>query len=102
VNPLQANWVIKAVRYFFAVPSLAGARSDTLTVTQLRQEAVYWLSPPDPSVNYYTARDTHYKGTTTWFIEGSTFRDWKESGSLLYMENACFLTVCNFGVITDF
>jgi hypothetical protein len=82
---LQASWAIKAVRYLIIVPSLVGERSDTPTVMQLRQEAADWLSPPDPSVNYHTARDMHHKGTTTWFIESSTFRDWKESGSLLWI-----------------
>jgi len=85
INRLQANWAIKAVRYLVIVPCLVEERSDIFIVTQLRQEAVDWLSPPDPSVNYYTARDTHHKGTTTWFIESSTFRGWKESGSLLWI-----------------
>ena len=77
--------VIQAVRYFSTARSLAGERSNTLTVMQMRQEVVEWLSPPDPSVNYYAARDTHHKGTAVWFIEGNTFRNWKESGSLLWI-----------------
>ena len=82
---------------------LSSESAQILSVMQLRQEAADWLSPPDPSVNYYTARDTHHKGTTTWFTGGSTFRDWKESGSLLWIHGKrMFLTVCNFGVITDF
>jgi len=85
VNRLKLNWEIKPVRYPVTVPSLAGKRSDTLTVMQLRQEAADWLSPPDPSVNYHISRDMHHKGTTTWFIESNTFRDWKESGSLLWI-----------------
>ena len=44
-----------------------------------------WLSPPDPSVNYNIARDAHHKGTALWFTESSTFGDWKESGSLLWI-----------------
>jgi hypothetical protein len=74
--------VIKAVRY---LASLAGHHSDIVTVTPLRQAAVKWLSPPDPSVNYYIARDTHHEGTTTWFIESATFKDWKQSGSLFWI-----------------
>jgi hypothetical protein len=54
-------------------------------VLQLRKEAADWLSPPDPFVNYYSARDAHHKGTTAWFIESSTFKDWKESESLLWI-----------------
>jgi hypothetical protein len=56
-----------------------------LSVTRLRQQTAEWLAPPDPSVNYHIARDTHHEGTTTWFIESSTFKDWKESGSLLWI-----------------
>ena len=75
----------------------------TLTVIQSRQEAVNWLSPPDPSVNYYIARDTHHKGTTKWFIESSTFKDWKKSGSLLWIHGKrMFPPALNFGVMTDF
>ncbi len=78
--------MIQAVRYFSTARSLAGERSNTLTVMLMRQEVVEWLSPPDPSVNYYAARDTHHKGTAVWFIEGNTFRNWKESGSLLWIQ----------------
>ena len=77
--------MIQAVRYFSTARSLAGERSNALTVMQMRQEVVEWLSPPDPSVNYYAARDTHHRGTAAWFIEGNTFRNWKESGSLLWI-----------------
>jgi hypothetical protein len=44
-----------------------------------------WLSPPDPSINYRTACDTHHEGTTTWFIESMTFKQWKQSGSLFWI-----------------
>src|SRR6267142_2441625 len=65
--------------------SLARVGSGIHTVTPLHQSATKWLSPPDPSVNYYTARDTHHQGTTTWFIESMTFKDWKQSGSLFWI-----------------
>jgi hypothetical protein len=51
----------------------------------LRQDSAEWLSPPDPSINYNIARDSHHKDTAQWFTESSTFRDWKESGSLLWI-----------------
>ncbi|KAH9985686.1 hypothetical protein BJV77DRAFT_1152736 [Russula vinacea] len=41
-----------------------------------------WLSAPDPSINHNTACKTQHGGTATWFIQSSTFRDWKENGSL--------------------
>ncbi|KAI0288055.1 hypothetical protein BC826DRAFT_721137 [Russula brevipes] len=52
---------------------------------QLRRDFKTWLSPPDPSVNHNTAFATQQSGTARWFIEGSTFRDWKEDGSLLWI-----------------
>jgi hypothetical protein len=77
--------MIHAVGYLIATPSLAGDSSDILTGTPLQQAAVQWLSPPDPSINYHTACDTHHEGTTTWFIESATFKDWKQSGSLFWI-----------------
>ena len=59
--------------------------AQTLTVDLSRQDFVEWLSPPDPSVNYNIARDTHHTGTALWFTESSTFRNWKVSGSLLWV-----------------
>ena len=34
-----------------------------------------------------TARESHYKGTSKWFVEGSTFAQWKSSSpdSLLWI-----------------
>jgi hypothetical protein len=52
---------------------------------QSRQDFLEWLSPPDPSINYNTARDAHHKGTAVWLTESSTFRDWKTKGSLLWI-----------------
>jgi hypothetical protein len=77
--------MIHAVGYLINTPSFAGDSSDILTGTPLQQAAVQWLSPPDPSVNYHTACNTHHEGTTTWFIESTTFKDWKQSGSLFWI-----------------
>ncbi|KAI0280253.1 hypothetical protein BC826DRAFT_963212 [Russula brevipes] len=55
------------------------------TGNQLRQNFWTWLSPPDPSINHNTACKTQQSGTARWFIEGSTFREWKENGSLLWI-----------------
>jgi hypothetical protein len=40
-----------------------------------------WLSPPDPSVNFNTAREIYHDGTATWFTQGDTYKRWKSSGS---------------------
>src|SRR6266446_3832861 len=44
-----------------------------------------WLCPPDPSVNHNTACKLQHGGTAKWFIQGSTFQDWKKNGSLLWI-----------------
>ena len=77
--------VIQAVRYLVTTPCLVRQRSDTLTVKRLRNAAVEWLSPPDPSMNYNSAREMRHKGTTTWFVESSTYKYWKKSGSLFWI-----------------
>jgi hypothetical protein len=40
---------------------------------------------PNPSVNHNTACDIHHDGTANWFVQGSTFGDWKNDGSLLWI-----------------
>jgi hypothetical protein len=44
-----------------------------------REKLKNWLSPPDPSTNHNIARKAHHKGTTSWFFQGSIFRQWKSS-----------------------
>ena len=52
---------------------------------QFRESIHKWLSPPDPSTNHNIACGTHHKKTATWFFEGSIFREWKSTGSLLWI-----------------
>jgi hypothetical protein len=59
--------------------------SNILTGNELRRALREWLSPPNPSINYYTALELIHEDTTTWFTQGHTFADWKQSGSLLWM-----------------
>jgi hypothetical protein len=40
-----------------------------------------WLSPPDPSINFNTARKVYHEGTAAWFTQGSTFKRWKSESS---------------------
>jgi hypothetical protein len=44
-----------------------------------------WLSAADPSTNHNIARKVHHRGTATWFTEGKTFKDWKTTGSILWI-----------------
>ncbi|KAH9956096.1 hypothetical protein BC827DRAFT_1386158, partial [Russula dissimulans] len=53
---------------------------------KLQEKARRWLSPPDPSINHNTARNTHHEGSAKWFIRGNTFQGWKTgTGSLLWI-----------------
>ncbi|SRR6266403_926996 len=75
--------------------------SNVLTGNQQRQDVVDWISPPDLSVNFKIANDVHHPGTGEWFTQGSIFRSWKESGSLLWIHgkrtlfNPCALLLAN-------
>ena len=63
---------------------------------QLRESVHKWLSPPDPSTNHNIACSTHHKKTASWFFEGSIFREWKSTGSLLWIHGkrlSCPLSV---------
>ena len=61
-------------------------RTESLSKGDQMQRDVYaWLSPPDPSTNHNIACEAHHDGTAQWFIQGSTFSEWKTSGSLLWI-----------------
>ena len=68
-----------------------------ITGNQLRDSLRQWLSPPDPSTNYNIATDAHHIGTAQWFFQGSIFKDWQSTGSILWIHgNRTFLlTVAN-------
>ena len=67
------------------IPAIGCRDSSALAGNQLRQDLRKWLCPPDPSVNQNAASVAHHKGTAAWFIEGSTFENWRVSGSLLWV-----------------
>ncbi|KAI0284745.1 hypothetical protein BC826DRAFT_144391 [Russula brevipes] len=52
---------------------------------QTRQDLHRWLSPSDPSTNHNIACSSHHEGTAEWFFQGSIFKDWKSTGSLLWL-----------------
>ena len=57
----------------------------TISENQLRENIHRWLSPPDPSTNHNIACDIHHKKIATWFFEGNIYREWKSTGSLLWV-----------------
>src|SRR5258708_21833206 len=81
-----AHVMHKVKRSSSSIHSKVGsADSSTFTGSQLRQELRRWLSPPDPSTNHNIARSAHHEGTATWFFKGNIFKEWKSSGSLLWI-----------------
>ena len=60
--------------------------SNELAGNRLRQDLVNWLSPPDLSTNFKNANDAHHKSTGEWLTQGSVFKSWKQSNSLLWIK----------------
>ena len=66
-------------------PQFQLTNSTTIAGDQLQDKSREWLSPEDPSTNYNIARKSHHDGTATWFIQGTTFREWEMTGSLIWI-----------------
>ncbi|KAH9012794.1 hypothetical protein EDB84DRAFT_923055 [Lactarius hengduanensis] len=58
---------------------------DKIQWNLIERDVQRWLSPPDPSVNYNTARESYQEGTAAWFLQGSIFKEWELVGSLLWI-----------------
>ncbi|KZP12284.1 hypothetical protein FIBSPDRAFT_166106 [Athelia psychrophila] len=53
---------------------------------QMEEKIEKWMDVPDTSPNFNAARKKHTPGTGTWFLDGSTFKSWKEDpGFLLWL-----------------
>ena len=74
VKRLLSNFISADYR---ALPILSG--------NQLRENIHKWLSPPDPSTNHNIASGTDHKKPASWFFQGTLFREWKSTGSLLWI-----------------
>jgi len=59
--------------------------SRDLSDNQLRESIHKWLSPSDPSTNHNIACATHHKRKASWFFQGSIFREWMSTGTLLWI-----------------
>jgi hypothetical protein len=60
--------------------SLLAGSTETLAGDRLQQEIRNWLLPPDPWKNHNIACKSRHRGTTTWFVRGDSFSEWKSSG----------------------
>jgi hypothetical protein len=59
--------------------------SDSFTGNQLKDSLLRWLSPPEPSINHNIACKAHHDGTAQWFLQGSTFKQWKSTDPFLWI-----------------
>ena len=54
-------------------------------IENLREDLANWLSPPDPFINFNTADHARHEGTAVWFTQSDVFKNWKQSGSFLWI-----------------
>jgi hypothetical protein len=40
-------------------------------------------------INHNSARRVVYRGTTTWFTQDARYKEWKATGSLLWVHGKC-------------
>ena len=64
---------------------MSAIKTESSSGVQIEQDILKWFSPPDPSMNYNIARETQSEGTAAWFLEGTKFKNWLLSGSLLWI-----------------
>jgi hypothetical protein len=65
--------------------SAVNEASRILSGNQLQENIRKWLSPPDTSTNHNIACGTNHKKIAAWFYQGSIYREWKSTGSLLWV-----------------
>jgi ankyrin repeat protein len=63
----------------------ANGGSNTAPRHRLLEQVEIWLSPPDPSTNHNVACQARHEGTASWFMQDDVFRQWKSTGSLLWV-----------------
>ena len=73
--------------------------SNAIAGNQLLETLRRWQSPPDPSTNHNIASDRQHDGTAEWFINDDKFKEWLETGSLLWIhgKRALLFTCDGFG-----
>ena len=68
------------VLFHISLPRLTVSTGD-----QLQGDVQHWLSPPDPSINHNFVSNARHNGTAAWFFESNTIREWKATGSFLWI-----------------
>ena len=74
--------MVDDVEYPNRIPTpSAGAGAGVSSSSRVLDQLQSWLSPPDPSMNHNLARGPFRMRTGRWFLQDSTFKKWKSTGS---------------------
>lgn len=57
--------------------------------SNVREKFQRWLSPPNPWNNHRTAREVRHLVDAQWITQGDVFKQWKSTGSLLWVNGLC-------------
>jgi hypothetical protein len=103
VTKQTANDVLDEVKRSSSPAFISAAHGllHTISENQLRKDIDKWLSPPDPSTNHKIACDTYNKKTATWFFQGSIFREWKSTASLLWIHGKRAFSLASYRIPSD-
>ncbi|KAI3326599.1 purine and uridine phosphorylase [Xylariaceae sp. AK1471] len=77
---------------------------DNLAVQQRQQKINAWLSPSDPSTNYYNARKQRHARSGQWFLQSEEYITWKsKQNSFLWLNgiSGCGKTILSSTIIND-
>lgn len=74
-----------------------------LTVLIAADKIYKWLCAPDSSRNYNAAREEHRAGTSSWFVNGPQYAEWKrKAGLILWLYGAReFCDSCELWLAND-
>jgi archaellum component FlaC len=86
ITQQTANVVVQVQRLsLVGLIRVSCGSSRDLSDNQWRESIHKWLSPSDPSTNHNIACATHHKRRASWFFQGSIFKEWISTGTLLWI-----------------
>jgi hypothetical protein len=73
------NEINESQREPLPIITSSSGNTDYVIGKKILRDARKWIHPPDPWENHNTARESHHRGTSTWFVEGDAYTKWKSS-----------------------
>jgi hypothetical protein len=77
-----ARNINKSQRELFPIITSSSGNTDYVIGEKLLRCARKWIHPPDPWENHNAARESHHRGTSTWFVQKNSYTKWKSSRDL--------------------